>query len=71
MTATLDMPKEIAIATLRKAGTGDNLLAVLDALISYETQDQVEETHEPIEWVNAVNLESEDENVVTDEVIDF
>lgn len=35
MTATLDLPLPIAISALRAAGTGDNLLAALDALITY------------------------------------
>ena len=69
--ATLDMPVNVAVSVLRNAGTGDNLLAALDALVntnSTQVEDSVEETQE---WVSAVNLESEDENVVTEEVIDF
>jgi len=69
--ATLDMPVNVAVSVLRNAGTGDNLLAALDALVntnSTQVEDSVEETPE---WVSAVNLESEDENVVTEEVIDF
>jgi len=49
MTATLDMPVDVAIAALRVAGTGDNLLAALDALVTVtpdtpeqdEVQDEV------------------------------
>jgi len=34
MTATLDLPVNLAVSALRAAGTGDNLLAALDALIT-------------------------------------
>lgn len=45
MTATLDMPVDVAIAALRVAGTGDNLLAALDALVTVTPeQDQDEVT---------------------------
>lgn len=74
MTATLEYPKDLAIGVLRKAGTGDNLLAALDALISYsdeDTQEVVTETSETVEWTNAVNLDDETEVVLNDEVIDF
>lgn len=63
MTATLDLPVNLAVSVLRKAGTGDNLLAALDVLVSYtdKTEDVVEEVTEPTEWVNEVNLEVENE----------
>ncbi len=61
MTATLELPLNLTIAALRKAGTGDNLLTALDALVSTngESQEVVTETQQPAEWVNAVNLEDE------------
>ena len=71
MTATLELPVDLAVSVLRKAGTGDNLLAALDALVSYETQVQDEVDAEPIEWQNAVNLEDETENVTDEVVVDF
>ena len=73
MTATLELPMDLAIGVLRKAGTGDSLLAALDALVTYDEQTQVQDEvdAEPIEWQNAVNLEDET-SVTTDEVmIDF
>lgn len=39
--ATLDLPLPIAIAALRAAGTGDNLLAALDALTTYTDETPV------------------------------
>lgn len=67
MTATLDLPLPIAIAALRAAGTGDNLLTALDALITYTDETPVvTDTQEPAEWVNAVNLEDE---TVADETV--
>jgi hypothetical protein len=74
MTATLELPKDLAISVLRKAGTGDNLLSALDAIVSYENKEVVEETTEPVEWVNAVVLEDEDDgeaNVVAEEFINL
>lgn len=60
MTATLDLPVNIVISMLRKAGTGDSLLAALDAIVNISDVAEVEEeTHEPTEWVNAVNLEDD------------
>ena len=53
MTATLEMPVNVAIAALRVAGTGDNLLAALDALVSVDNT-QTEEV------VDAVNLENDE-----------
>ena len=69
--ATLDMPVNVAVSVLRNAGTGDNLLAALDALVNTNSTQVEESVEETQEWVSAVNLESEDENVVTEEVIDF
>lgn len=47
MTATLDLPVNLAIAALRAAGTGDNLLAALDALVTVTPDTQeVTETEE-------------------------
>jgi hypothetical protein len=63
MTATLDLPMNLAVSVLRKAGTGDSLLAALDALVSTNSQESVEETQEPAEWMNALNLENEVEDV--------
>jgi hypothetical protein len=40
-TATLDLPVNLAVAALRAAGTGDNLLAALDALVTVDA-DEVE-----------------------------
>ena len=71
MTATLELPMDLAIGVLRKAGTGDNLLAALDSLVSYETQVQDEVKSEPIEWQNAVNLEDEVVNAADEVVVDF
>jgi ribosome assembly protein YihI (activator of Der GTPase) len=66
MTATLELPLNLTIAALRKAGTGDNLLEALDALVTTnsEPQEVVDETQPTAEWVNVVNLE--DENVTED-----
>lgn len=66
MTATLELPLNLTIAVLRKAGTGDSLLEALDALVTTnsEPQEVVDETQPTAEWVNAVNLE--DENVTED-----
>lgn len=63
MTATLELPKNVAISMLRKAGTGDSLLDALNALVNTDNSEvQVEENQEPQEWVNAVNLENQEEN---------
>jgi hypothetical protein len=59
---TLELPLNLTIAALRKAGTGDSLLAALDSLVNTDNTEVV--TQEPTEWVNAVNLEDE---VVTEE----
>ena len=71
MTATLDLPVNLAVSMLRKAGTGDNLLATLDALVNYTDENEVavEEVTAPTEWVNEVNLE--DENEVVEATVDF
>ena len=71
MTATLELPVDLAVSVLRKAGTGDNLLAALDALVSYETQVQDEVQQEPIEWQNAVNLEDETSEIADEVVIEL
>lgn len=71
MTATLELPVNLAVSVLRKAGTGDSLLAALDALVTYDGQVQDEVDAEPIEWQNAVNLEDETENVTDEVVVDF
>jgi len=68
--STLDMPKNIAISALRSAGTGDNLLAALEAIVISNSDDSEVEMSEPIEWTNAVNLEN-DNTEVNDTVIDF
>jgi hypothetical protein len=59
---TLELPLNLTIAALRKAGTGDSLLAALDVMVNTDKTEVV--TQEPTEWVNAVNLEDE---VVTEE----
>jgi hypothetical protein len=59
---TLELPLNLTIAALRKAGTGDSLLAALDVMVNTDNTEVV--TQEPTEWVNAVNLEDE---VVTEE----
>jgi hypothetical protein len=62
---TLELPLNLTIAALRKAGTGDSLLAALDVMVNTDNTDKTEVvTQEPTEWVNAVNLEDE---VVTEE----
>ena len=71
MAATLELPLDLTIAALRKAGTGTTLLAALDALVvntDTETEIVAEETQEPVEWVNAVNLEDEATELVEDTV---
>lgn len=59
---TLELPLNLTIAALRKAGTGDSLLAALDVMVNADNTEVVNQ--EPTEWVNAVNLEDE---VVTEE----
>jgi hypothetical protein len=54
---TLELPLNLTIAALRKAGTGDSLLAALDVMVNTDNTEVV--TQEPTEWVNAVNLEDE------------
>ena len=73
MTATLELPVDLVVSVLRKAGTGDSLLAALDALVTYDEQTQVQDEvkSEPIEWQNAVNLEDEVVNVADEVVVDF
>jgi hypothetical protein len=62
---TLELPLNLTIAALRKAGTGDSLLAALDVMVNTDNTDNTDVvTQEPTEWVNAVNLEDE---VVTEE----
>lgn len=73
MTATLELPLNLTVSALRKAGTGDNLLNALDSLVNtngQELQDVVVETQASVEWVNVVNLEDEVElNDTEEEVI--
>jgi hypothetical protein len=73
MTATLELPLNLTVSALRKAGTGDNLLNALDSLVNtngQELQDVVVETQKPVEWVNVINLEDEVElNDTEEEVI--
>lgn len=35
MTATLTLPRELAVSVLRQAQTGTDMLAVLDGLVEY------------------------------------
>jgi hypothetical protein len=57
---TLELPLNLTIAALRKAGTGDSLLAALDVMVNTDNTDNTDVvTQEPTEWVNAVNLEDE------------
>lgn len=59
MTATLELPLNLTIAALRKAGTGDNLLQALDSLVSTDNIGNTDVvTQEPTEWVNAIDLEN-------------
>lgn len=73
MTATLELPLNLTVSALRKAGTGDNLLNALDSLVNtngQELQDVVVETQASAEWVNVINLEDEVElNDTEEEVI--
>ena len=71
MTATLELPVDLVVSVLRKAGTGDSLLAALDALVTYENQVEDEVQQEPIEWQNAVNMENEVVIVADEVVVDF
>ena len=73
MAATLEMPVSVAVSVLRNAGTGDNLLAALDALVNVnDTETDVVETQESVEWVNAVNLEDEmKDDVVNEDVVEL
>lgn len=47
MSVTLDLPVPLAISVLRSAGTGDSLLAALDAIVT-ETPDEVEVADETV-----------------------
>lgn len=73
MTATLELPLNLTVSALRKAGTGDTLLNALDSLVNtngQELQDVVVETQASAEWVNVINLEDEVElNDTEEEVI--
>lgn len=58
MTATLELPLNLTIAALRKAGTGDSLLAALDVLVNTDNTDNTDVvTQESTEWVNAIDLD--------------
>lgn len=63
--ATLELPLNLTIAALRKAGTGNNLLQALDVLVNTNNTDVTDVvTQESTEWVNAIDL---DEVVETEE----
>lgn len=61
MAATLDLPLDVTISVLRNAGTGDNLLAALDAMVTVTdetvTDDVVDETATEVEFVNVANVD--------------
>lgn len=56
MTATLDLPLDLTIAALRKAGTGDSLLAALDALVT--VTDEVADVTDSVEVLEVEDSET-------------